>query len=144
MRGPCQAGPVNSQRKTQQQESCRGSQIAQLMSPRGITRVCLTLTFDRFLSHAPVAYEFLAPVLYYKVYGGMCQKKYTAKGGQHVHKVLPYVNLNLSFLNTHNVPLRKRRHDWGGQYSGSGQHWLIFPTILFSNIHIHVLSNQHT
>lgn len=39
----------------------------------------------------------------------MCRNKQTAKGGQHVHKVLLYVNLKLSFLNT---------LDWGGYHRG--------------------------
>lgn len=32
----------------------------------GNKRACLTLVFDRFLSHAPVPYAFLAPTRYYR------------------------------------------------------------------------------
>lgn len=65
----------------------------------------------------------------------MCQKKYTAKGGQHVHKVLQYVNLKLSFLNTHNVPLRKMKSCLGWALQWQREDWLIF-----SNIFVRALS----
>lgn len=62
------------------------------MCLQGITRLCLTLVFDRFLSHAPVPYIFLESVLYY--ISEECAWPVT----KHVNKVLVDVNLRLTFV----------------------------------------------
>lgn len=79
-------GPASVPRETPRQEPCRRPQIAQIISPRGISRVCLTPASDRFPSPGPaVPWAFLEKkkTCVYKADGRNVQGKYIPEGRLH-------------------------------------------------------------